>query len=201
MGLLKQYYETDDVILSVCANKAKLFPKFGISKITDMMLMNEVTVTVDMAMGDPAQRMQKFLTATNAALQIAANAPPGANTQEMIKEIYSNAGYRDGTRFWHEQQDPRLIKAMQMIQQLQGALQSKQAELQMNAQLEGAKIQSNEKIKIAEIQVNSHRIDGDLALRAAEIEIEKATLELERLKAVAESQGADADRNAKIAEV
>lgn len=182
VALLIQHYETDEVILGICANKAKLFPRFGISRITDMLLMNEAIVSVDMAMGEPTARMQKFLMATNAAIQIVGSAPPGANVPEMIKEIYANAGYRDGSRFFSEQQDPRLIKAMQMVQQLQGALQGKQMELQQQGQLEQMKIQSNEKIKGAEIQVNAGRINGDIQIRKSELLIEQQKLELEKMK-------------------
>ena len=201
LALLEQYYETDEVVLSICANKAKLFPRFGISRITDMLLMNEVSVSVDMAMGDPAQRFQKFLMATNAAIQLTLQAPPGANIEEMRKEIYSNAGYRDGDRFWGGQQDPRLLKAMQMIQQLQGALQGKQMELQAQAQVEQAKLASNERVKGAEIQVDAQRISGDLRIRESELVIEGQKLELERLKIQVEAGIGDQDAQLRVAEI
>ena len=91
--MLEQHYETDDVVLSVCANKARMFPRFGISKITDMMLMNEVNVTVNVGMGssNPRERQQNFIGATQAVLGLIQNAPPSANVGEMIKEVYSNA--------------------------------------------------------------------------------------------------------------
>ena len=201
LALLEQYYETDEVILAVCANKAKLFPRFGISKITDMMMMNEVNVTVNMAMGDPTQRLQKFLFATNSAAQLIANAPPGANVQEMIKEIYSNAGYRDGARFFNEQQDPRLVQAMQMIQQLQGQLQGKQMEMQQAAQIEDKKIASNEKIKGAQLQVDTGRITGDLRIREAELVIEQNKLMLEKMQMQIDAQATAEDKQAKAMEL
>ena len=201
LALLEQYYETDEVILAGCANKAKLFPRFGISKITDMMMMNEVNVTVNMAMGDPTQRLQKFLFATNSAAQLIANAPPGANVQEMIKEIYSNAGYRDGARFFNEQQDPRLVQAMQMIQQLQGQLQGKQMEMQQAAQIEDKKIASNEKIKGAQLQVDTGRITGDLRIREAELVIEQNKLMLEKMQMQIDAQATAEDKQAKAMEL
>lgn len=193
--LLEQYYETDEVVLSVCAKKARLFPRFGLSQITDEMLMNEVNLSVNVGMGssNPDAKLQKFLMATNSAIQIRLNAPPGANVEEMTKEIYSNAGYRDGSRFFSNQQDPRLMKAMQTIQQLQSALQGKQMEIQANAQIEAAKLQSNERIKGAEIQVNSQRIQGDLQIRQSELVIEQQKLELEKLKLQYEAQASDAE--------
>ena len=196
--LLEQYYETDDVILGICAQKARLFPKFGLSRITDDLLMKEVNLSVNVGMGssNPEAKLQKFLMATNAAIQIRLQAPPGANVEEMTKEVYSHAGYRDGSRFFSNQQDPRLMKAMQMIQQLQGALQGKQMELQANAQIEAAKLQSNERIKGAEIQVNAQRIQGELRIKEADLAIKAQELELEKLKVQYEAQSSDAEARA-----
>lgn len=194
VALLEQYYETDSIVLGVCASKAKLFPRFGISRITDEMLANEVIVTIDVSMGDPAQRMQKFLMATNAAVQLRLQSPPGANVTEMTKEIYSNAGYRDGARFWKETEDPKLMQAMQMVQKLQGMLQGKQMELQATAQVEAAKLQSNERIKGAEIQVNAQRIQGDLQIRQSELALESQKLEIEKLRLQYEAQNSDAEK-------
>ncbi len=196
VALLEQYYETDSIVLGVCAQKAKLFPRFGMTAITDELLMNEVLVNIDVSMGDPAQRMQKFLMATNAAVQLRLQSPPGANVTEMTKEIYSNAGYRDGSRFWKETEDPKLMQAMQMVEQLKGMLQGKQMEMQQTAQIEAAKLQSNERIKGAEIQVNSQRIQGDLQIRQSELVIEQQKLEVEKLKLQVEMQTSNAEAQA-----
>lgn len=201
--MLEQYYETDEIVLGVCANKAKLFQKFGISRITDLMLMNEVNVNVNVGMGasDPNQRFQKFMMATQAAIGLTTNAPPSLNIKEAIKEIYSNAGYRDGARFFNDQQDPRLLKAMQMIQQLQGALKGKQMELQASTQVEQAKIGSNERIKAAQLQVDQARIQGDLQIRQAELTVEQQRIELEKLKLQIEIQVASDEHQIKYAEL
>jgi hypothetical protein len=202
VALLESYYETDEMILGVCANKARLFPRFGISRITDMMLMNEVNISVNVGMGssNPNERMQKFLMATNAAIQIRLQAPPGANVEEMTKEIYSNAGYRDGARFFSDQQDPRLVKAMQIIQQLQAQLNGKGMELQKQAAVEQAKIASNEKVKAAELQVDQARIAGDLRIREAELAVEQQRIALERLKIEVDVAQAGQEHQAKLAE-
>jgi len=201
--LLEQYYETDDVVLSVCANKARLFPRFGIAKITDMMLMNEVNVSVNVGMGasNPNERFQKLISGTMATMDIVAKAPPGFNILEFIKEAYSNMGYRDGARFWNQQQDPRLMKAMQMVQQLQGMLEGKQMELQSRIQEKQLTLASNEKIKGAEIQVDAQRIDGDLRIRESENAIEAARLELEKFLGVLEAQGLEKEHTMRLREM
>src|SRR5258706_10255532 len=182
--MLEQYYETDDVILGVCANKARLFPRFGISKITDTMLMNEVNINVNAGMGssNPQQRMQNFLFAAQAANQLIMNAPPGANVMEQVKEVWSNAGYRDGARFYNQQQDPRLIKAMQMVEQLHKALESKQMDLQAQGQIEVGKAQSTERVEAAKLFVDQNRINGDLQIRQSQLTVEQSKLMLENRK-------------------
>lgn len=201
--LLEQYYETDEIVLSVCANKAQLWPKFGISRITDMLLLGEVHVNVNVGMGssDPQRRMQNFLAAVNAAIQVRGMAPPGVNVDEITKEIMSNAGYRDGARFFGGQQDPRLVKAMQTIRQLQGALQGKQMEIRAGLEETQLKIGSDERIKSAQIQVDAQRIAGDLRIRESEIEIERQRLNLEAIKLEIERNGATADLQAKYAKI
>lgn len=201
--LLEQYYETDEIVLSVAANKARLYPRFGLSNITDMMLMNEVNVNVNVGMGssDPAQRLQKFLMATNAVTQLVGTAPPGLNVIESAKEIYSNAGYRDGERFFSQQQDPRLVKAMQMIQQLQGQLQGKQMEIQAGMQETQMKLASNEKIKGAELRVDGQRISGDLRIREAELILAREQLALESYRMQIEAAADGAEKQAKYAEL
>lgn len=200
--LLEQYYETDEIVLGVCAQKARLFPRFGFSQITDHLLMQEVNVNVNVGMGssNPQERMQKFLMATNAAMAVVAQAPPGFNAIEAVKEIYSNAGYRDGARFFSEQQDPRLLKAFQMVQQLTQHIQTEQAKQQAVAAIEQAKLSSNERVKAAELKMDYFRIDGDLKIRQAEIEVAKAELALEAAKAQIEVRGASEEMQLKLIE-
>ena len=187
--LLERYYETDAIVLSVCAKNARLFQRFGVSEINDHLLNQEVNVSVNVGMGtsNPAERFQKLIGGTQAVMQVIGSAPPNFNVLEFIKEAYSNMGYRDGSRFWNGQIDPRLAQAMQMVQQLQGALQGKQMELQAGQQTEAAKLQSNERVKAAELQVDSFRIQGDLRIRETELAIEAQRLEIEKLKAQIEA--------------
>ena len=201
MALLEAHYETNEVVLGICGAKAQLFPRFGMSRITDDLLMQDVLINVDAATGDPQARFQKFMMATQAALQIRASAPPGTNVEEMTKEIYANAGYRDGARFFKRGEDPRLLKAMQAIQQLQGMVKGKQLEIQANQQTEAAKIQSNERIKAAELQVDRARISGDLQIRQAELAVESQRLEFEKIKAQIELKGATEEQQMKLAQI
>lgn len=201
--LLEQYYETNDIVLGVCAQKARLFQRFGLSQITDDLLMKEVNVTVNAGMGssNPNERMQKFLMATQAATQLIATAPPSFNVQEGIKEIYSNAGYRDGARFFSQQVDPRLIQAQQQIQQLTGLVKGKQMEMQGHAAIAQIKTSSAERIAMQDRQVDAGRIQGDLHIRDTENAIEGAKLNLERMKMSMEGAGAKSEQIAQLVQI
>jgi hypothetical protein len=205
--LLESEYETNEKILEICGNKARLFPKFGISKITDDMLKEEVNVTVNVGMGssNPQQRMQNFVQAATISNQIIMQAPPGANAMEMVKEVWSNAGYRDGTRFYNQQQDPRLVKAMQMVEQLSQQIKGKQLELQADITKTQLTLQSQERVKTAELFVDNNRINGDLRIRESELTvaaqnlgIEQQKVNIERLKVELDAQSKSVD--AKLSE-
>ena len=45
--LLKQEYETDDIILSLAWRKAELPQKFGIDAVTDDLLQQELTLNIN----------------------------------------------------------------------------------------------------------------------------------------------------------
>lgn len=200
---LEQYYESDPVVVALCAKKAKLWQRFGISQVTDEMLRKQLTLTVNVGMGatNPSDRLKKFLGATEMAIKLSTEAPPGFNVPEGIKEIYSLAGMRDGARFFPEGGNPQLQKAMQAIQQLKGELDSKNSEIQAKTQLGMAGLQSNEKIKGAELQIDQARIQGDLQIRQAELVIEGQKLELEKLQLQIEAQGADKELSMRVAEM
>lgn len=200
---LEAYYETDEKVLALCAQKARLFPRYGVSTISDEMLQDDVSLTVNVGMGssNPQQRMQNFLMATNAALGVVKAAPPGFNVQEAVKEIYSNAGYRDGSRFMGGEQDPRLAQAFQMIQQLQQALQGKQMDLQAQAKIEQMKLIGAERTKAAELSVDRERILGDLNIRQAEIALEERRIQVEIMKLQGEMKIADEEHKVRVAEL
>jgi hypothetical protein len=198
--LLEQTYETDEVILALAGKKAQVWQKFGISRITDAMLEQQLTLSINVGMGatNPDERLRKLLMATTSAIQVVNTSPPGVNVQEIVKDIYAFAGFRDGSRFFPDKADPRLVKAMEMVQQLQGQLQSKQGEIVANSKIEMEKIASVERQSYAELRMDDKRISGDLIIRQAELEVENAKLDLERMKLVSEVQGNNAEQQARI---
>jgi hypothetical protein len=199
--MLEQQYETDERIMALAGREmAKAFPQFG-GMVNDSLLMQDLILTVDFGMGatNPETRLQKFLMAAQAANTLVQTAPPGANVGEMIKEVFRNAGYRNGSRFFpQEQGDPRLAKAFQMIQQLQGQLADKRFEIQANAQIEQMKIAAQTKTKDDETRVNAARIDLDADIRNKEVAVKGKDIEAQILIALMSQEGTKEDRDLKL---
>jgi hypothetical protein len=200
--LLEQAYESDETVIALAAKKAKLFQRFGLNQVSDEMLKKELSLTINVGMGatNPEERLKKFLAATGAAYQMSMQAPPGADVKEIVKEIYSFAGFRDGARFFPDKVNPQVAQAMQIIQQLKAEVEGKDKEIQAKLMSDKMKVDSNERIKGAQIKVDAFRVEGDLAIRRAELEIERAAMELDRLKEQGEMQKLGVEYQLKIKE-
>lgn len=156
--LLEQAYETDRVILGLAAKNSKLLQRFGVDEVTDELLNQEITLTVNVGMGatDPNQKLQKFLTAMNMYSSMLRNPVPGVNMVEVGKEIFGHLGYQDGSRFFTmenpevAQLQQQLRAAMMQMQQLQQQLKDK-AGAQL-VSLEKTRESNQSKERIAQLQ-------------------------------------------------
>ena len=80
------------------------------------------------------------------------------NVKEIITEIFGKLGYKDGMRFFNfGEEDPNIQNMQQQMQQMQKALDDKNAELQAKIQI--AQIQADSNIREQEIENQ-----GDLVL-------------------------------------
>ena len=138
---LEQAYETDTVILALAASRAKLLQKFGIDQVTDELLNQELTLTVNVGMGatDPGQKLGRFLGAIRSYAEISQLAPPNIDLGEVGKEIFGLAGYKDGRRFMQGDEKQAMEqqimgRAQQMVQQAQMQMQEQQQRLGQEAQ-------------------------------------------------------------------
>lgn len=171
---LEQAYETDELILAIAGNKAQLFQKYGISRVTDDLLNQSLTLTVNVGMGatDPAKKLQNFVMGAKTCAEITRIAPD-MDSAEVRKEIFSLLGYRDGARFFKGAQLPPELK--QKIEQMQQQFQQLQQQL--------AQAQQALKDKSAELQMEQQRMQAELGLeqqksqREAQLEMEKLMLE------------------------
>lgn len=147
--LLEQYYETDERVLAIAGDKAKVREKFGIDAVTDQMLEGELTTQVNVGMGatDPVMKLQRFIYGMNAAAQLSLRPPVGINLGEVYKEIFALSGYQDGSRFMSAT-DPEKLKLQQQLKQL--------------TQLYRAKIGQKEDANLTKLQIARERNVTDL---------------------------------------
>lgn len=129
--LLEQYYETDEVIMALAGKRAALFEKFGIDAVTDELLMQELTLNVNVGMGatNPQEQVAKFIQAMTALRDLLADGTLlkyGLNIEEVIKELFGKLGYRDGGRFFDmANEDPTVTGLKATVSELQQALAQK----------------------------------------------------------------------------
>lgn len=126
---LEQYYESDERVLTIAAQRAKLFARFGQSEITDQMLNEQVMVSVNVGVGsaDPMMALNKFAMAAEiTGKTLGPEVMMGAKRDAIIDEVFGKAGYKNASeRFFNPsgEDDPRLAQAGEMIQQMQGQMQ------------------------------------------------------------------------------
>jgi hypothetical protein len=122
--LLEQHYETDQVLLKIAGDKAKVMQRFGVNEVTDAILEKRMSVNVNLGMGatDPTTKQQRFSGALTTYAGITKAPPPGLDLKEVGKELFALAGYRDAMRFFIDQ-DPEKVKMQQTIQALIKKLQ------------------------------------------------------------------------------
>jgi hypothetical protein len=132
--MLEQHYETDPVVLRHAAKQAgiELPEGVGINQIiSDEFMRKDVILNVSIGTGsaNPQTQLERFSFGLNtAAAVLGPQFPQKINADEIIKELFGKLGYKDGARFFkmnEEGEDPRLAQAMEMVQQLQAALDAK----------------------------------------------------------------------------
>ena len=160
--LLEQEYETDQVVLKIAGKRAEVFQKYGIDEVTDDLLENELTLTVNVGMGatDPTAKLQKFLSGMQIYTQMLIQPTPGIDMKEVGKEIFGHLGYADGSRFFNND-NPQVAALQQQMQQLQGAM----AQLQQKVK---------DKTEANQIRLISAREKNQTDLKKAAIQEEAA---------------------------
>lgn len=124
LAKLEQRYESDETVLAIAAQKAGMWQHYQQTPDLDKLLNQELTLSINVGMGatDPEARFQRFMQATGAYTQIAMQGPPDLNIQEVRKELFGLAGFKDSKRFFAEV-DIRLKQAKDMMQQAEAAAQ------------------------------------------------------------------------------
>lgn len=175
---LEQHYETDEVVLALAGDRAKL-QRFGVDQVTDELLGRELTLTVNVGMNatDPMLKLNKFVQGIRTYGEVAQTLPPGANLEEVGKEIFAIMGYKDGMRFLGDQ-NPNVMRLQEMLQQAQAVIEEQGRAL--------ASKQVQDKAKLEESAAN---VASKLRTTAADVNLKEA----QTVKTLAEANRVPSD--------
>jgi len=158
---LEEYYESDATVLALAGEKAKLFQRWGVSEITDQMLLAETTVTVKIGTGSanlPMQRLQKFQAASATLMQILGPfvqagviRVPKPKVKEIVETVYGAAGFSDGGDRFFENLDDDMTPQPQQDPKAMAAASAADNQRQ-KILLEGQKHQGDMQMRAAELQ-------------------------------------------------
>lgn len=169
---IEQAYETDPVILAIAGKNAQIDLKYGMNEITDQLLNQELTCRVNVGIGatNPQNRLKNFVAGADIIGKIfGPQAAMGANFQEVSKEVFGMLGYKDGTRFFSPQYDPRVAMLQQQLQKAQGKGGAD------NGAANQAKLQSAQ--IAAKSKEDTSKLDASAKLQIAQMEYQKEALE------------------------
>jgi len=190
--LLEQAYESDESLLEIVADKSRLKQKYGINKITDIMLQGRINVRVNVGFGatNPEKRIQKLALAMNTVNTFLPQMAQRLKGEDIVDEVFGAVGL-DGSRFYEglgdENYDKQFEQLQTQIQQLTQALESKQLEQETKKAIQEMLNQSREKIaqmqeatKVDLAQMSMKLDYVDKQLLSEQNEIKRGQLNLQR---------------------
>src|SRR5262249_17676882 len=169
---LEQYYESDEIVLGICGQRAGLWLKHGVDRITDDLMDRQVTIRLNagLGVGDPQQRLAKFRDATAVAAPLLAQSKEfqsgqvSMNIEEVMNEVFGAVGHRDGGRRFITIAPPNPQAAQQQQMQQGLALENMLAEIALkraraqHAEGQGANAQALGMAAMARSQTDQARL-------------------------------------------
>ena len=150
---LEKQYETDEKLIQVIGQKVGVMPAAQLLQMWDQIDL-DVRVNVGMGATDPTAKMQKFTHALQ-TYSGAMQAVPDADPEAIRREIFGLAGYKDGSRFFKDEENPANQRMQQQMQQLQQAL----SEMQQKMAEQSLKLQSKQgELQVAMFDAETKRI-------------------------------------------
>jgi len=190
--MLEQAYETDEEILGIVADKAKLAKKHGIKQVTDLMLQGRMNVRVNVGFGatNPEKRIQKLALGLNTVQTFLPHMAQRLKGEEIVDEVFGAVGL-DGGRFYEglgdEDYDKQFEQMQAQLQKLQQALESKQMEQETRKLIQQmadetrfkiAQLQETTKANVAQMNMKLEYIDRQLM--SEQNEIKRGQLNLQK---------------------
>ena len=175
-------YETDATILAICGKKAQL-QRYKQDQITDEMLNQDMTLTVNVGMGatDPEKRLAGFTQAFGIYNQIAMSGAPDIDLPELRKELFGLAGWKNATRFFQSEVDPRIVMLQRQNQQVQQQAQNYVTQANQRIQRRERQLDQREKdIEIKQITLDDAEDRLSLTSKLAKEEVSHAVATAEK---------------------
>lgn len=182
MVRMEQAYETDELVLAIAGERAKMMQKFGIDKMTDQMIQGTVNVNVNIGFGatNPQKRIEKLTMGLNTIASFAPSLIQQMDVKEVVTEVFGALGWKSAERFFpslgEEQQDPQIQQMQQQMQQMQQALQNQQVQWDARIKIAEMNNQAKEQIVASQLQVRSEddTLDREFAKWSKEIDAQLA---------------------------
>ena len=178
--MMEQYYETDEVLLSLAGQAAsEAYKQFGYDPMLDDLAEAEVVTRVDVGIGatDPMQRLSKLGSAIEMAIPVfqASEGQVKLKPKGMLGEIFGLAGYKDIDRLFEfeedneegQQEQPTPEEMAEMAKQKNEQAKIEQGNRKIEQAREKAQLDNQTKIKVqamgddTDIQVAKMRNYGD----------------------------------------
>lgn len=137
---LEQEYETDANLMGRAAKLARLSVNMEPPQAFDAMLAQDVLLNVNVGMSatNPTDKINMLLLAMRSIKEVLADGVLmryGMDAGEIIKEIFAGIGYRDGSRFFADTENPQVQALQAQVQELQQALDAKYPQALLQAQI------------------------------------------------------------------
>lgn len=203
-----QAYENDNVVLAMAAEKAKLFQKFGIDRITDQLLSKELTVRVKVGNDstNPVRKVERLMV----PVRIAGELGEPLDSEEVLKEVFGNMGYDDGARFiipkdqrQPPQTDPNIELEQSKLELDATRLSVDQERMVLEQQKFQAKLNLDREIALAKLaleeQLTLTELEAKLGIEAGKHQIEAEKLETQREMKVIDTHAREREHAANLA--
>jgi hypothetical protein len=131
--LLEREHETDELILMLAAEAAGILKEGMTAEHLDLLLQEDVLLSVNVGIGttNPRKQLERFIGVTKAALELLGpEMKVRLKPEEVIKELFGKAGYKDGARFFDmsEQQEDPMAQLERLVVEAKLELTKAQAE-------------------------------------------------------------------------
>lgn len=158
LDMLVQYYEDNIDLIMLVAREGNIINRYKV-EITPKLMRHpaKVVVNVTNSATDPMIRLEQFLNAVEKYNGIASTATPDMDLTEIRKEIFGKLGYKNGARFFMDEDDGQsgMIKQLQaQLQMMTKAIedQAAKADAEMRGKAAIAQLQEQNKAAIAQLQ-------------------------------------------------